>query len=89
MVGKHSWRNRGPLGKRWPFGMETVTVAVGMSVAGGISSTERAGSMKESCAPKNETPSMRWPRRSTAAVRSWMRIICSGQRTVWSFRWRI
>ena len=28
-------------------------------------------------------------RRSIAAARSWTRIICSGQRTVWSFRWRI
>ena len=37
----------------------------------------------------NETPSMRWLRRSIAAARSWMRIICSGQRTVWNFRWRI
>lgn len=33
--------------------------------------------------------SMRWPRRSTVAARSWTRIICSGQRIVWSFHWRI
>ena len=55
MVGKHSWRNRGPLGKRWPFGMETVTVAAGMPAAGGTSSTERTGSMRGSCAPKVES----------------------------------
>lgn len=45
----------GPLASVWPFGMETVTVAVGMPAAGGASSTERAGSIRGICAPKVES----------------------------------
>ena len=45
----------GPLASVWPFGMETVTVAVGIPAASGISSTERAASMRGSCAPKVES----------------------------------
>ena len=89
MIRKHPHCNRGSIGKRVAVWNETVTVAVGIPAAGEASSTERAASMRGSCVPKNETPSMRWPRRSIAAVCSWMRIICSGQRTVWSFHWRI
>lgn len=55
MIRKHPHCNRGSIGKRVAVWNETVTVAVGISAAGEASSTERAASMRGSCAPKVES----------------------------------
>ena len=55
MIRKHPHCNRGSIGKRVAVWNETVTVAVGIPAAGEASSTERAASMRGSCAPKVES----------------------------------